>query len=197
MTIKFNFFANQQKENHQKWCKVYEKYSELVESNVDFDIDVDEDKKGKSHSQLKAVYKLFQKSLPHFKKWKPTIKQDDEEVPLDWNLDGVKEYAKTELGYTRPPTILEIAMRIKMSGINYQDETEKNNAFKFYSKSKINLSFADFSKEQIYNFTMDYQVWAQTPIFKKGKEIKPAWQDVYLESEEKQAMLEYYNKKEG
>jgi hypothetical protein len=37
--MKFNFLANQTKENHQKWCKVYEKYSELLESNVDFDIE--------------------------------------------------------------------------------------------------------------------------------------------------------------
>lgn len=57
--MKFNFFANKTKENHQKWCKVYEKYSELVESNVDFDIEFKS--KGLIQTNDKRVF-IFQEA---------------------------------------------------------------------------------------------------------------------------------------
>lgn len=124
-------------------------------------------KPNKTHEQLRAIYKLFQFSLPHFQKWKPAE---------SWTLDKIKEFVKAELGYTRQPSNFEIAMMIKQSGFKPKDEEEKKKMIKFCKKMKQNISFADFTKEQLYAFTKEYEVWAQT-----AQGDKDAWSDVFLE----------------
>lgn len=149
-------------------------------------VEVKAKKPSKSHEQLKGAYKLFQMSLPHFQKWKPKV---------IWTLEEIKEFAKAELGYVRDSKPFEIGLMLKLMGFNMKEE-DKADALKWCKKIKQNLSFADFSKEQLYNFTKEYEVWAQTAQYKEGKEIKPAWSDVYLTTEETQALVEFFNKKE-
>ena len=143
-------------------------------------LEIKETKKTKSTDQLRAIYKLFQLCKPHFQKWKPAF---------DWNVEEIKEFIKVELGYTKNPSNFEIAIMIKQSGFIPKDEEEKKKMVKFCKKIKQNISFADFTKEQAFNFVKELEVWAQ----EKG------WSDVYLTNEEKEAYaasLEKIYKKE-
>ena len=139
-----------------------------------FSVEFKEEKFKKTPEQLKGIYKLYQFSLPHFQKWKPK---------LNWDSEQVKEFSKAELGYTRDSKPFEIGLMLKLMGFDMKEE-EKPDALKWCKKIKQNLSFADFTKDQLYNFTKEYEVWAQTAQYEKGKEIKPAWSDVFLEPSE-------------
>lgn len=132
--------------------------------------------KSKSWEQLKGIYKLFQLALPHFQKWKPDV---------NWDLEMIKEFAKSELGYTRQSTGFEIAMMIKQSGFNPSPE-EKRRMVKFCRRIKQNLSFEDFTMKQLYDFTRQFEVWAL-----EAKGDKPSWQDVFLDDGEKNSLLEF------
>ncbi|MBM5782402.1 MAG: hypothetical protein FJ368_03160 [Pelagibacterales bacterium] len=138
-------------------------------------IEIVEMKEGKSYLQLRAIYKLFQLCLPHFEKWKPTI---------IWDLEKIKEFVKTELKYTRPITPYEAAMLIKQRKEPPVDNTEKESMYDFYLNQVKNISFADFTKEQAYNFANDLEVWAQTS---DEKTKKTAWENVFLTNAEKEA----------
>ena len=127
-------------------------------------------KRIKSFEQLKGVYKLFQLALPHFQEWKPK---------LVWTEELIKEFAKTELGYTREPTGFEISMMIKASGYIPKDDTDKAKMAKFCRRMKQNVSFADFTKEELYNFTREFEVWA----------LSKGWEDVFLDDGEKRSFL--------
>ena len=158
------------------------KVSELIRKGLaakkDFTVEFSS-KQPKTSDQLRGAYKLFQLALPHFQAWKPQI---------NWDLEMIKEFTKTELGYVREPNQFEIAMMIKQSGFKPTQE-EKRRMVKFCKNIKQNISFADFTKEQLYNFTKELEVWAltQTPE-------KPAWTDVFLSDGEKEALVEYFNK---
>lgn len=127
-------------------------------------------KRTKSFEQLKGVYKLFQLALPHFQKWKPN---------LTWNEELIKEFAKTELGYTREPTGFEISMMIKASGYIPKDAKDKSKMIKFCRRMRQNKSFADFTKEELFNFTKEFEVWA----------LNKGWDDVFLDDGEKKSLL--------
>mgnify|MGYP003647003579 FL=1 len=162
-------FSN--KTQQQKNALIGEGYFYLQEAaKLSKNLEIKETKQSKSSDQLRAIYKLFQLCRPHFQKWKPA---------LDWNLEGIKEFTKAELGYTRDPNSFEIAMMIKQSGFVPKDEEEKKKMVRFCKKIKQNISFADFTKEQALNFVKELEVWAQ----EKG------WSDVYLADEEKQAYI--------
>lgn len=146
-------------------------------------IEITEVKEKKSHPQLKAIYKLFQLCLPHFQSWKPAML---------WDLEEIKEFLKAELGYTRKPTAFEISMMIKQSGFTPKTKQEKEKMVKFCKKINQNISFADFTKEQAYNFVNEIEVWAQTP---NEKTNKTAWEDVFLTNAEKEVYYASLEKK--
>lgn len=130
----------------------------------------------KSYPQLKAIYKLFQLAQPHFQRWKPKI---------DWTLREIKEFSKAQLGYTRDSKPFEIGLMLKSIGFDLQNE-DKKEALKWCNRIKQNISFADFTKEQAFNFAKEFEVWAQTP----DKETKKdSWSDVYLTNEGREAYL--------
>lgn len=141
----------------------------LLSQNGDFQISLAPFKSKKSWEQLKAIYKLFELSLPYFQEWKPHIA---------WDLDLIKEFSKSELGYTREPTSFEIAMMIKQSGFIPKSQEEKKRMIKFCKKMKQNKSFADFTKEELYNFTNEYEAWAIT-----ASKEKPSWPNIFLEKQ--------------
>lgn len=132
----------------------------------EFEVEFKKLTKKKTVDQLRGVYKLFQLSAPHFQEWKPKE---------SWTLDKIKEFAKAELGYKRPPTNFEVAMMIKQSGFTPKDEEERKAMINFCKKIDQNISFADFTKEQLYNFIKEYEVWA----------LEKGWQDVFLDDVDK------------
>lgn len=130
--------------------------------------------KSKSWEQLKGIYKLFQLALPHFQKWRPNA---------EWDLEKIKEFVKSELGYTRQSSDFEVAMMIKQSGYKPTPE-EKKRMVKFCRKIKQNLSFEDFTMTELFNFTSEFEVWAMTP-----KDGKLGWSDVFLDDGDKKSLL--------
>lgn len=174
-----------------KQAEVSKLLCDYLASGKDFYCEFGFYQKSKTYRQLRGVYKLFQLALPHFQDWKPRV---------EWTLELVKEFVKTELNYTRDSKPFEIGLMLKSIGFDLQ-ESEKGEALKWCKKIKQNISFADFTKEQMISFTNEFEVWAQTPIFDivKGERIetKPAWQNVYLESEDKKLYFEglekFYN----
>jgi hypothetical protein len=132
-------------------------------------------KRTKTTEQLRAIYKLFQLALPHFQEWIPDV---------NWDLERIKEFAKIELDYTREPTEFEISMMIKASGYIPKDDTDKAKMAKFCRRMKQNKSFADFTKEELYNFTREFEVWA----------LSKGWEDVFLDDGEKKSLLGFNNK---
>lgn len=162
--MKLIFSGNQ--EDKKNFCnQVYFEAVSLCDKG-EFEVEFKKKVDPKTASQLNAVYKLFQLSLPHFQKWKPKE---------NWTLEKIKEFAKAELGYKRPPTSFEVAMMIKQSGFVPKDEAEKKVMVNFCRKIDQNISFADFTKEQLYNFTREYEVWA----------LEKGWQDVFLDDGDK------------
>lgn len=179
--MKLTFFQS----NKTNWAKLQVELSDAITKHLacgkDFEIEFSEVKEGKSWEQLKAIYKLFQFCLPHFQKWKPR---------MVWNLKSIKEFIKSELGYTRAPNNFEVSMMIKQSGFVPKNEEEKKRMIGFCKKIKQNISFTEFTKEQAYNFVNELEVWAQ----EKG------WSDVYLTNAEKEAywasLEKFFNKNE-
>lgn len=183
----FNF-SNLTLEQKKDLCNAI--YFECVNRKGEFEVEFRAIKQDKSYGQLKAIYKLFQLAQPHFQKWNAKV---------IWNLETIKEFAKAELGYTRSPNGFEISMMIKQSGFKPKDKSEKQRMVRFCKNIKQNISFADFTKEQAFNFAKEFEVWCQTPIIQNGVETKPTWSDVYLTNEEKEAYwasLEKMYKKE-
>lgn len=171
----FNFKGKPKREKDVLIGRAYSLICQRAEQGINTEIlDVVEKK---SYGQLKAIYKLFQLALPHFQAWNPKV---------IWNLENIKEFAKAELGYTREPIGFEIAMMIKQSGFEPKNEEEKNKMVKFCKRMKQNISFAEFTKEQAFNFVKEFEVWCH----EKG------WSDVYLTNEEKEAFWASLNKKE-
>lgn len=160
------------KEDRLRWKSKLDQFLVMLEKvlmneSSDLQLSLVPFKRTKTHDQLKGVYKLFQKSITHFQAWKPSV---------DWNEEMIKEFAKMELGYIREPTPFEIGLMIKSSGFIPKDEIERKRMVKFCKKFKQTKSFADFTKEELFNFTNEYQVWAQA-----ANGDKPAWSDVFLE----------------
>ena len=172
MKLLFNFQTTD--DLGDKQAQVSRLMREYLAAKKDFSVEFKEEKLKKTPEQLKGIYKLYQFSLPHFQKWKPK---------LNWDLEQVKEFSKAELRYTRDSKPFEIGLMLKLMGFDMREE-EKPDALKWCKKIKQNLSFADFTKDQLYNFTKEYEVWAQTAQYEKEKEIKPAWSDVFLEPSE-------------
>ena len=167
--MKLTFSGEQ--EDKKNFCnQVYFQAVSLCDKGA-FEVEFKKPDKKKTVDQLRGVYKLFQLSAPHFQKWKPRE---------DWTLDKIKEFAKSELGYKRPPSNFEVAMMIKQSGLTPKDEAERKTMVSFCKKIDQNISFADFTKEQLYNFIKEYEVWALT-----AKDDKPVWDDVFLDDGDK------------
>lgn len=163
----FSFTNKTQKEKDKLIGEGYALFCERAKKGLNTFIgDAPKEESKKSYGQLKALYKLFQLALPYFQKWNPKV---------IWSLEGIKEFAKAELGYTRKPTGFEISMMIKQSGFKPKDEAEKKRMVKFCKKIKQNISFADFTKDQAWNFAKEFEVWCH----EKG------WSDVYLTDQEK------------
>ena len=171
--LKFKFL----KEDKVVWKrKLEQSVIPMIEKlDEDLEITLSPFKRSKSFEQLKGIYKLFQLALPHFQKWMPNV---------NWNEELIKEFAKTELGYTREPTGFEISMMIKASGYNPKDEMDKAKMVKFCRRMKQNKSFADLTKEELYNFTKEFEVWA----------LSKGWDDVFLDDGEKKSLLGFNNK---
>lgn len=143
----------------------------------DLELTLNPFKRTKSFEQLKGVYKLFQLALPHFQKWMPDV---------NWTEELIKEFAKTELGCTREPTDFEIAIMIKALEANIVRQSgerlskkERSDAIKVCRKMERNVSFADLTKEELYNFTKEFEVWA----------LEKGWEDVFLDDGEKKSLL--------
>jgi len=167
--MKLTFSGEQ--EDKKNFCnQVYFEAVSLCDKGA-FEVEFKKPDKKKTVDQLRGVYKLFQLSAPHFQRWKPKE---------NWTLDKIKEFVKSELGYTRQITPFEAAMMIKLSGKKPVDNTERKNMYDFYLNGKVNISFADFTKEQLYNFTKEYEVWALT-----ARDDKPIWDDVFLDDGDK------------
>jgi hypothetical protein len=136
----------------------------------------------KTYKQIKGVHKLLELSLPHFQRWKPQV---------DWDLKKVKVFAKLEMKYLREPTNFEIALMIKSTGFEPETKEEKKKMAKFCKQYKQVKSFADATKSELMEFVGEYEKWAQTPIYEMidgvRVETKPAWLDVFLTNEEKEA----------
>lgn len=145
--MKFNFFANKTKENHQKWCKVYEKYSELVESNVDFDIEFSDPLKNKSDKSLRGYWRLCGLLTPCFQKSYGEI----------FDKEMVSDLVKLHCNYS---------VKTKTSVLP--------RSLKTISQEKINILI-----EKIYQMCEHFGL-----------------KNYELTSYEKQAMLEYFNKRE-
>lgn len=173
MKITFSFSDTNSIEKGQ--VQVSEAMIAHLKSKKDFYVQFGNDKIKKSSDQLRAIYKLFQLCMPHFERWKPQV---------TWSLETIKEFTKAELGYVRNPNSFEIAMMIKQSGFSPKDDEEKKKMIRFCKRIKQNISFAEFTKEQAYNFVNELEVWAQTP---NQKMKKTAWSDVYLTNEEKES----------
>jgi len=162
-------------------CKaIYFKVVELSKLG-EFEVIFQNIKTPKTNEQLKGVYKMFQLALPHFQKWRPR---------QEWDLEKIKEFVKAELGYTREPSGFEIGMMIKQSGFCPKGQAEKMRMIKFCKKIKQNISFADFTKEQLFKFINEFEVWALSV-----KDDKPSWNDVFLDDGSKKSLLEWYGKK--
>lgn len=179
--LKFKFL----KEDKIVWKRRLDQSVAIIEKVLegesdDLELTLSPFKRTKSFEQLKGVYKLFQLALPHFQKWMPN---------LTWNEELIKEFAKTELGYTREPTGFEISMMIKASGYIPKDAKDKSKMIKFCRRMRQNKSFADFTKEELFNFTKEFEVWALT-----STKDKPSWQDVFLDDGEKKSLLGINNK---
>lgn len=185
---KIDFLRTELEKWGDKQAEVSKLLCEYLASGKDFYCEFGFEKPAKTYNQLRGVYKLFQLALPHFKKWKPKVA---------WNLELIKEFSKTELNYTRNSKPFELGLMLKSIGFDLQED-DKKDAMKWCKKIKQNLSFADFTKEQMFSFTNEFEVWAQTPIFEEidGKRIeaKSAWEDVYLESEDKKLYFESLEK---
>lgn len=169
--MKYNFYFSDTYNFGEQQTQISKTLVRCLEAKKNFCVSFELIGEDKTHPQLKAIYKLFQKALPNFREWKPQV---------DWSLEMIKEFSKTELGYIRQPNQFEIALMIKQSGFTPKDQIEKRKMVNFCKKIKHNISFADFSKEQLYNFTKEFEVWCQT-----ANGDKPAWVNVYLEESDK------------
>jgi hypothetical protein len=174
--LEYKFF----KEDKVNWKRKLDQSVVIIERTLngeyeDLVLTLSPFKRTKTTEQLRAIYKLFQLALPHFQEWMPN---------LVWDEELIKEFAKTELGYTRKPTGFEISMMIKASGYIPKDDADKAKMAKFCRRMKQNVSFADFTKEELYNFTREFEVWA----------LSKGWEDVFLDDGEKRSLLGFNNK---
>ena len=167
-----------------KQQEISDQLKQCLSSGKCFVVELYEIKETKSYLQLRALYKLFELARPYFTKWRPTI---------IWTDERIKERVKEELKYTIPLDDFEIAMMIKQTGFTPKTKEERKTIINHCKEKRKNRSFKDFTKEEMYNFTMEFEVWAQTPILDtKGKEIKLGWPDVFLTSAEQMAMDKVY-----
>jgi len=163
-------------DNQSKLIPLFEEYRK---SNRSFDVIFsyhDEVKETKTFKQLKGLYKLFALSRPYFEKWKPKLTWDDEKI---------KEYVKEELGYVIALDDFEVAMAIKQTDFIPKNKDERKIIIDHCRDKRKNRSFKSFTKKETYDFTMEFEVWAQTPDKEKKKD---GWPDVFLTSAEQMAM---------
>lgn len=172
-TITIDFDRNNLKEWGNLQAKISSDLVIFLSCGRNFSVKIEEKSEKKTNKQIKAAYKLFQLSLPHFQKWIPNN---------NWDLEQIKEFSKTHLGYVRDPNGFEISMMIKKSNFNPKNNTEKQKMIKFCKKIKQNISFFDFTKEQFMAFLEEYQSWA---LASDSKNNKDSWEDVFLTNEEK------------
>lgn len=153
--------------NKNNWGELQKKVSnalvDCLAQNKSFYVEFCDLKEPKTHDQLKGIYKLFQKALPHFEKWRPAE---------NWDLEKIKEYSKAHLGYQREPSDFEVNIMIKSSGFAPKDDAEKQKMINFCKKIKQNISFADFTKAQLTNFIKEFEVMCH----------ERGWIDVFLEN---------------
>lgn len=180
--LEYKFF----KEDKVNWKRKLDQSVLIIERTLNGEYDdlvltLSPFKRTKTTEQLRAIYKLFQLALPHFQEWMPN---------LVWDEELIKEFAKTELGYTREPTKFEIAIMIKAmeskivrEGGSKLTEKERDDAKQVCKKIEQNVSFADFTKEELYNFTREFEVWA----------LSKGWDDVFLDDGEKKSLFGFNN----
>lgn len=83
----------------------------------------------------------------------------------------------------RDPTKFEAALMLKSINIALNEE-ERKEAFSFCKKIKQPKSFADATKEEMMDLITQIEAWA----------VLEGWKDVFLESREIEALVQYYDK---
>lgn len=148
--------------------------SELSEkSGKGFEVKFSEIKEVKSNLQTRGIHLLCARLIPHL-----SIKHN-----AHYSLNDIKNYVKREFDYMRDPTKFEAALMLKSINIALNEE-ERKEAFSFCKKIKQPKSFADATKEEMMDLITQIEAWA----------VLEGWKDVFLESREIEALVQYYDK---
>ena len=179
MTKTIKFHQSDQSKWGEYQSQVSAEICEKLASHKDFEVTFDFIKPSKNYQQIKGIHKLCSLLVPRF----------SEMSGVNFDLEAVKLAMKWKLGYLRPASneeCLAEALNIKAEkgsvGIKLTTKEFKQLVEGLIKNKQEPKSFAEATFEEMKMLISEIERWT----------AQMGWTEIKLESDEKRALVEYY-----